>query len=221
MNNKKRERWLLTVKVLLFGILIAGGPLLSSQNGGTGHLSAAGIPVILPDDDGKNENIIKQFAGEREKKLKALSQLNISASASFNGNTSGERNLYQLGLGVAVSKEMYPGEFNFRTNTSLVIQDSVLKENVTTMSMSYEHYLSSWLETYGFMERVSNTFLRLRYRYEIGGGFKGEFNLAPNKWKKNKDNPSQIQGQYDKYIRFLQKLTEKKKNRDNESEIRD
>lgn len=195
MNFKICKSWMLTSALLLFALIITNG--IGSHN----FLEAAGT----------DEKLIKRFIDEREKELKALSLLNISAFASFNGHSSGEENLYQLGLGVNVSKEMYPGEFRFRTSTSMVIQNSEMQENVRMVSLSYEHYLLPWLETYGFVDRYSNTFLKLLYRYEIGGGFKAEFNLFPNKWKDPRDKSDLIQRKYLKYIRSLQKLVKEQK----------
>lgn len=188
MNVKKGKSWPVIQIIFLFAVISIVNSFVA------GNLNAAG----------KDEKTIKRFIAEREKELKALSLLNISAFASFNGHTSGDENLYQLGLGVSVSKEMYPGEFQFRTSTSMVIQNSVMQENVRMVSLSYEHYLLSWLETFGFVDRYSNTFLKLAYRYEIGGGFKAEFNLFPNKWKEPHDNSHQVLQKYREYIRLLQ-----------------
>ncbi len=221
MNIKKKNRWPLTTKVLLAGIIIACGAFFSMNGCHYGGLAAAVEPGEEQEAGAKNTKIIKRFIGEREKELKALSRLGISAAAGYSGHTAGKDNLYQLGLGVEVNKEMYPGEFSFRTNTSLVIQNSVLQEHVTTMGISYQHYLSSGLETYGFVERFSNTFLKLRYRYEIGGGFKGELNLLPGKWEKKDNNSAQIKKKYHRYITSLEKMARQAENMEDNGETRD
>jgi hypothetical protein len=179
-------------------------------------------PLVAAASENEDEEMdlsLKQFMKERKSELALLSQLNISASAGFSGHTAGDENLYQLGLGLAVAKDMYPGEFRFRVNTSLVIQNSLLQEHVTLLGMSYEHYLTPWLETYGFVERFSNTFLRLRYRYEIGGGFKAEFNVLPNKWQKKRNASQFIMEKYKKYIAYLDKKAELEHDKQKENEI--
>jgi hypothetical protein len=180
------------------------------------------LPGNTTPQDQKSENEAEEFIAQRKIVLKSLSHLGISASAGFNGHKAGEvDNLYQLSLGVGITKDMYPGEFHFHTGTSLVIQNSVLQENVTTMVMSYDHHLAPWLETYGFIERFSNTFLRLHYRYEIGGGFKGEINLIPDKWRKRGEvrMAAHIIKKYDRHIHALLKQAAQYKNTPREQEI--
>lgn len=179
----------------------------------TGNLQAAPAQPAGGTGDNAEDNDdmeieLNRFIKERRTELKALSQLRISASAGFSGHEAGQDNLYQLGLGVEVSKEMYPGEFRFKTATSLVIQNSKLQENVTLMKMSYEHYLASWLETYGFLERYSNSFLRIDYRYEIGGGIKAEYNFFPGKWRKKGETSHLTLTKYRQYIEYLEKQSE-------------
>lgn len=175
-------------------------------------LAAAVLPGLARtgdnDDESKTERAVDRFMRDRNAAIKELSKLKISAAAGFSGHESGENNLYQLGLGVSVTKEMYPGEFKFRTTTSLVIQDSKLQENVTTLNLSYEHYLAPWLEAYGFLERFANTFLGLQYRYEIGGGFKAEYNFQPGKWESSGGGSGRI---FEKYHRFLTDLEHRAK----------
>lgn len=191
MNTKKRT-------FFLIALFVAAVCFTAFPNGETG-LMAAG-------DDSNTEDAVVRFMKERTAALREMSKLSISASAGFSGHESGESNLYQLGLGISVSKEMYPGEFKFRTNTSLVIQDSKLQENVTLLNLSYEHYLTPWLETYGFLERFANTFLGLQYRYETGGGFKAEFNVQPGKWDSSKDKSARIRAEYNRLITALGRL---------------
>lgn len=196
MNTKK-------TKCLLFAVIFVT------------FLAAAALPgsdqTGDQDDEGKMEQSIARFMKERNAALKELSKLKISAAAGFSGHESGESNLYQLGLGVGVTKEMYPGEFQFRTTTSLVIQDSKLQENVNLLNLSYEHYLSPWLETYGFLERFSNTFLGLQYRYEIGGGFKAEYNIQPGKWDSKREKAARTR---ERYLGFITALVDQAKKRE-------
>jgi hypothetical protein len=185
-------------------------------------LGISNITPLIAADDTENSDMdlsLKEFMKERKAEMALLSELNISASAGFAGHTAGVKNLYQLGLGLAVAKDMYPGEFRFRMNTSLVIQDSALVEHFTTLGMSYEHYLTPWLETYGFVERISNTFLSISYRYEIGGGFKAEFNVLPNKWQKKRNANQYILDSYEKFIQYLDQKASKEKNKVKENEI--
>lgn len=195
MSTKKRMSFLFAV---FFVILLAAAALPGSDQ------------VADNDDESQTERNVVRFMRERNSALKELSKLKISATAGFSGHEAGENNLYQLGLGVGVTKEMYPGEFQFRTTTSLVIQDSKLQENVTTLNLSYEHYLAPWLEAYGFLERFSNTFLGLQYRYETGGGFKAEYNVQPGKWENISDTSGRTFEKYRRLLTDLERLTKKK-----------
>ncbi len=186
--------------VVLFVLFLAAPVLSGSDRAG--------------DDESELEQSVNRFMKERNTVLKEMSKLKISASADFSGHESGENNLYQLGLGVGVTKEMYPGEFQFRTTTSLVIQDSKLQENVTVLNLSYEHYLAPWLEAYGFLERFANTFLGLQYRYEIGGGFKAEYNFQPGRWDSKSQKSARTRERYQGFIADLRELAKKRAGQD-------
>jgi hypothetical protein len=107
-------------------------------------------------------------------KEKALNQLNLSIAAGFSGNSAGDKNLYKLDFETNINKGVCPHSFEFMAGSSAQIQDNVFSENVTTMLISYDYHLLPWLETYGFIERFSNSYLSIQHRYEVGAGIKFE-----------------------------------------------
>lgn len=179
-----------------------------------GDLPTPGAAGDEPQDreQGENwENLQKdltQFLKERKDVLKLYTGFNITASAGLEGHKSGENNLFQLDISGAVSKTLYPGEFRFETVTKLVFQNDSSQENVTLLKMSYEYYLTSWLETYGFIERFADSFLDIQQRYEFGGGLKAELNFVTNDVKpgQRQEDYHAVRQQYSDYIRRLEEL---------------
>lgn len=175
------------------------------------------------EDLGKLEQTISQFLRERTDRLKKFTGFTIMGSAGLQGQNAGGSEMFQLDIGASVSKTLYPGEFSFMTGTRVLSQSMPgepplqMQLNVTVLNMSYEHYLTSWLETYGFIEKFANTFLLIRHRYEFGGGFKMEFSLLDNKARLAKEqyNYNSVMKKYLSYINSCNDLAK----RDESSEI--
>ncbi|MEL6771858.1 MAG: DUF481 domain-containing protein [Bacteroidota bacterium] len=106
-----------------------------------------------------------------ERQQRALSG---RARASFASDATDERSLYRLAVGVSLDRGEYPGEINFSAATDVTLQDGTVQENVSSLTLSYDHHLSPNFETYAFVKRDTDNFLGIDQRYEIGGGLIGQ-----------------------------------------------
>jgi hypothetical protein len=99
-------------------------------------------------------------------------RLDLSVDIGFSGNRTDKENLYKLDVGANIKGGRYPHEFRFNAETSVQYKDDVLQEDITTTLVNYDYNIFPWLETYGFAERFSNSYLSIDQRYEIGMGLK-------------------------------------------------
>lgn len=121
------------------------------------------------------------FLKEYEKEVRPL---NLSVHVAFDGNKAGEEDLYKLGLKTEMNYDTFPRAFRFQAGINVQLKNSKFQENVTTMLVNYDYHVFPWLETYGFVERFSDSYLSIQQRYEIGGGIKFELDLLTPEWKK-------------------------------------
>ncbi|MEM8556696.1 MAG: hypothetical protein AAGG50_02525 [Bacteroidota bacterium] len=106
-----------------------------------------------------------------ERRQRALSG---TARASFASDATENRSLYRLAVGVSLDRGSYPGEINLSAATDVTLQDGTARENVSSLTLSYDHHLSPSFETYAFVKRDTDNFLGIDQRYEIGGGLIGQ-----------------------------------------------
>jgi len=216
MKTKKNAFILLSIFIVVIFILH------TSLNAQDNIKIAETLEKVLPDKEKKeNEKLYDDWGDNFIKALKFLKAaeeerraLDLSVELGFNGNKAGgENNLYKLNIGTEVRKGGFRNEFRFKAETSILYEDDELKENVTTMLVNYDYYLLPFLETYGFVERFSNSYLSIQQRYEIGIGFKLEREFGTTR-KKNKELAKynkESSGAYKKFKEYIKKLPVDKK----------
>jgi hypothetical protein len=94
------------------------------------------------------------------------------------GNTVKMRKVNWL---VDINSNSYPNEFRLLSSSIHQFQDSTMTENVMKLVINYDHYFTSGLEGFVFLERFSDSYMSIQQRYEIGTGLKVEGNLFPSR----------------------------------------
>jgi hypothetical protein len=102
-----------------------------------------------------------------------------SATGGYSGDRVADRRTSKASISADFSAGQYPGQFRLRAGASLDYDSSrddasKVSEDVTHVLLNYDHYFSSWLEGFGFVERFSDTFMSVNHRYEVGIGIKFE-----------------------------------------------
>jgi len=114
--------------------------------------------------------------------LSDLNGMTFTIGAGYMGDASSDRELNKLDVNASVAKSGYPNDLKFDFSSSIQLKSSSTKtdylENVTTLRLSYEHFLMPNFMAYGFVERFTDTYLSIQQRYETGVGVKGEFNIG-------------------------------------------
>ena len=197
MKTKKNAFILLSIFIVVIFILHTS--LYAQDN----IKIAETLEKVLPDKTKKNKKLYDDWGDNFIKALKFLKAaekerraLDLLVELGFNGNKAGrENNLYKLNVGTEVRKGGFRNEFRFKAETSILYEDDTLKENVTTTLVNYDYYLLPFLETYGFIERFSNSYLSIHQRYEIGLGFKLEREFGTTRKKSKELANYKIRGQ--------------------------
>jgi hypothetical protein len=114
--------------------------------------------------------------------LSDINALTFTIGAGYSGDSSPKRDLNKLDITASVAKSGYPNDLKFDMASSIQLTRSGSKttynENVTTLLLSYEHYLLPFFKGYGFVERFTDTYLSIQQRYETGIGVKTEFDIG-------------------------------------------
>ncbi len=92
-------------------------------------------------------------------------------------NRTDDADSSKLSAGISGSRGVYPGEFSFGFGGQIQFGDSEVKEDVTTLQVSYDRYFRRWFEVYAFTERFTNNFLSIDQRWEGGAGALFEYDL--------------------------------------------
>jgi|GEM_PF-5657701 len=103
-----------------------------------------------------------------------------------------------ISAGIKLSRGFYPGRLEMNAQIGVRVNDGEFSENVSALKISYDHYIDDWLEGYVFVDRVSNDFLSIDQRYEVGGGIVVDWHPFEWPWEfdsisligdKNGENP--------------------------------
>jgi hypothetical protein len=102
----------------------------------------------------------------------------IAASGGFdNGRYSSSAVDAQMG----VERTFYPHALRFKTASKFIFSPSSIQNEMTSILVNYDYYLSKNVEVYGFIERFSDSYMGIKQRYESGFGFLLEFDSEPSK----------------------------------------
>jgi hypothetical protein len=123
------------------------------------------------------EELSRALGRLREIKAK-LSQLKASIATSYMGDMAGDKYRHIVGLETNINKDVYPQAMRFKAGTMLSIKNGQMQDEVTTLLLNLDYYLSPDIEIYGFIERFTDTFMSIKGRYETGVGLKWEFTAA-------------------------------------------
>jgi len=125
----------------------------------------------------KQEEIENTFAGE--------------LGFGLDVTDSNENDLIKINTSASIKKGNFPDEFNFSSNLSVELRNGKFIENVTKLTMAYDHHFGKKLdyEGYAFIKRTSNNFLNIDQRYEAGAGIVWNAILTGKKYTNDsKDN---------------------------------
>jgi len=96
----------------------------------------------------------------------------------FNGDEAGIERSFKGSIDTRLNIGVYPRQLRLAAGASLRFEDKQdgrdFNEDVTSILANYDHYLTPRLELFGFVERFTDSFLRIDQRYEIGLGVKLE-----------------------------------------------
>lgn len=99
-------------------------------------------------------------------------QRSLKAEISFglSGDEAGERSLFRLNTGIGLSRGVFPSEVSVVSRLFLQLRDGQLQEDITSLQITYDYHASHHVEYFAFAERVSDSFLSIQHRYEVGFG---------------------------------------------------
>lgn len=116
---------------------------------------------------------------ERSQKL----QMKVSGSLTSDGSTpsqviSSNQENHSANVGVELSRGTYPDELKFSTEIGVTVDDKEgsFNENLSTVRVSYDRYMTRNLEGYAFINRLSDAIMSIDERYEAGVGIVVEAN---------------------------------------------
>ena len=177
--------------VLLLLAVVAGDSVRAQDK----QPPTVGEHVASIASSGVNSVCTKEYVSRLEDAYKAATALaaqesRVSGSVEFSFNTTTSDDL-RLAVGGEVKTEEgpaitnlnsvidlnygnFPGQLEVNSAVRVQVQDGKFTENVSAASISYDHYLEPWLETFVFIDRYADEYLSIDQRYEIGGGFEFE-----------------------------------------------
>jgi hypothetical protein len=177
------------------------------------------LEKVLPDKEKEKESYRKwmdefKLAGKFIKEMEAERRdLKLELAAGFNGNRAGENNnFHKLDVAAKIRRGGYPHQLRFVAETSVLYEDNSLREDVRTMLINYDYHVLPSLETFGFVERFSNSYMSIKQRYEIGIGIKYELELLGLVKKKCEvDSFEEKSKTYSKLENYIKNTLSKKK----------
>lgn len=161
----------------------------------------SGIDKLLIRNEAKNiahknnnrvEDSIKQyntFLKALKNQIQAENKISGTLGFGLGIQNSENQDLSQFNISAKGTKGFYPGEFKFDSRIVTQVQDGQFIENLSNLSMSYDHHLGRSLasEGYIFIKRTTNNFLNIDQRYEVGSGIVWNFFLSGKGVTKNMD----------------------------------
>lgn len=190
-KNGKWGRRILSSGLLALG-LAAGGVPAGAQDIGGAVDKLARLLEGVKSADGKSLRLAAnadvaaflkaaaelQKIGARLGSLKAGFSFGYTGDRSYSGDSIRDSN-HLLNVDTNIVKDQYPSALKFRTSTKLLLSKGSLQNESSTILLSLNHYLLPFLEGYVFTEKFSDSFMSIKQRYEMGAGFKFEYNFDP------------------------------------------
>ena len=135
------------------------------------------------------DKIFESFLKTFKKQIQTENKINGTLGFGLTLQNSQNQDLSQFKVSANVSRGFFPGEFEFKSEINVQVQDGRFIENLSNLSMSYDHHIGSDLtyEGYTFLKRTSNNFLNIDQRYEVGAGLIWNFILSGRNITKQED----------------------------------
>lgn len=137
------------------------------------HLDNKGLNNTLLTDRTQTFKEFRSFLRLLSKQALIEDSFSGKFTFGFNTSNSDKRELIQFNVGAEVKKGSFPSQFKFKSDLNVQLQNGELIENISNLSVSYDHHLNNSFgqEGYIFIQRSSNNFLNIDQRYEAGIGF--------------------------------------------------
>lgn len=95
-------------------------------------------------------------------------------SFGLNGDNADNQDQLKLNSGIKITRGIYPGELEFSSNLGVVINNKKFNEDVSNIYLAYDYHPKVWdslaMENFAFLSRVTDGFLGVQQRYEVGVG---------------------------------------------------
>lgn len=98
------------------------------------------------------------------------SRFHSTVKFGVHGDEAEDRSLYVANAGLNFKKGFYPGELSVSSSVRVRLDDNVFRENVSTLSMTYDYNFTPETEGYVYLDRFTDNFMNIDQRYELGGG---------------------------------------------------
>jgi len=106
------------------------------------------------------------------------SSVTISAAGCFD---NGRYSAGAVDVKTSIARDLYPHTLRFEAASKFMFSPASVQNELTSILINYDHYLSKKVELYGFIQRFSDSFMSIKQRYESGLGIKLEFDAQPHK----------------------------------------
>jgi hypothetical protein len=123
----------------------------------------------------KDLETIKRYAALVEEEDRKRTGLGGKITFGGGSDESKSADKSKVNVGAELTLGTYPGQLRLKFESAVEQNASSIKENVTSIVASYDHYIKPGREAYGFLERFTDSFLDIDQRYEIGLGMKFEW----------------------------------------------
>ena len=92
-------------------------------------------------------------------------------SGNVRSSNSEPVNNYKIDSAVTLTRGTYPQVFRLKTSIGVILTGKDFQEDVSSLRLSYGHFTAGGaVEIYGFAERISDSYMSIDQRWEVGGG---------------------------------------------------
>jgi len=128
--------------------------------------------ILFTDQDSLPVKRVKAYLNSLKRQEEIENSFTGEFKFGIDISDSKNKELVNVMVGAELNKGNYPGEINFNSLINVQLKDGQFIENLSVLSMSYDHHFNRQLdfEGYAFIKRSSNDFLNIEQRYEVGIG---------------------------------------------------